>query len=194
MSAAASLPLLQGGLMMAGLIVAIGALNANVLRQGPLCALSDGVLTVLGVFGLGGLVAPSLATQLRRWFGAAFLAWYAIHAAQRARHGNHALAAQGSTGGLQGTLATAAAVTWLNPHVCLDTVVLPGAAAAGHDLAGKQAFAPGAGLASLMRFSTLGCGAAALSRWLARPAVWRAVDALIALVMAATAINLLRSS
>ena len=74
------------------------------------------------------------------------------------------ITAQGSTGGLQGTLATAAAVTWLNPHVYLDTVVLLGAAAAGHDLAGKQAFALGAGLASLIWFSTLGYGAAALSR------------------------------
>jgi L-lysine exporter family protein LysE/ArgO len=205
MTTAASLPLLQGGLMMAGLIVAIGAQNAYVLRQGllrahvgavvALCALSDWALTALGVFGLGGLVASSpLATQLLRWFGAAFLAWYALRAAQRAWHGSHALAAQGGTGGLQGTLATAAAVTWLNPHVYLDTVVLLGAAAAGHDLAGKQAFAVGAGLASLMWFSTLGYGAAALSRWLARPAVWRAIDALIALVMAATAINLLRGS
>ena len=193
----------QGWLMMGGLIVAIGAQNAFVLRHGllrshvgpvvALCALSDWALTALGVFGLGGLVAASpAASAALRWFGAAFLAWYAVRAAQRAWRGSEALATQGSSIALGGTLAAAAAVTWLNPHVYLDTVVLLGAAAAGRDLAGRQAFALGAGLASLMWFAALGYGAAALSRWLARPAVWRGIDALIALVMAATAIGLLR--
>jgi L-lysine exporter family protein LysE/ArgO len=191
--------------MMAGLIVAIGAQNAFVLRHGllrshvgavvSLCALSDWALTALGVFGLGSLVASSpAASEFLRWFGAAFLTWYAIRAARRAWLGSAALAAQGGPVALGGTLAAAAAVTWLNPHVYLDTVVLLGAAAAGHDLAGKQAFAVGAGLASLMWFAALGYGAAALSRWLARPAVWRGIDALIALVMAATALSLLRGS
>jgi L-lysine exporter family protein LysE/ArgO len=193
----------QGWLMMGGLIVAIGAQNAFVLRHGllrshvgpvvALCALSDWALTALGVFGLGGLVAASpAASNALRWFGAAFLAWYAVRAAQRAWQGSEALATQGSSIALGGTLAAAAAVTWLNPHVYLDTVVLLGAAAAGRDLAGRQAFALGAGLASLMWFAALGYGAAALSRWLARPAVWRGIDTLIALVMAATAIGLLR--
>jgi L-lysine exporter family protein LysE/ArgO len=205
MTTAASLALLQGWLMMAGLIVAIGAQNAYVLRQGlmrahvgavvALCALSDWALTALGVFGLGGLVASSpLATRVLRWFGIAFLTWYALRAAQRAWQGNQGLATQGGKGTLEGTLAAAAAVTWLNPHVYLDTVVLLGAAAAGHDMAGKQAFALGAGLASLMWFAALGYGAAALSPWLARPVVWRAIDALIALVMAATALALLRGT
>jgi L-lysine exporter family protein LysE/ArgO len=204
MTAAASLPLLQGGPMMAGLIVAIGAQNACVLRQGllrahvgavvALCALSDWVLTALGVFGLGGLVATSpLATQLLRWFGAAFLAWYAIRAAQRAWHGSQALAAQGSSGGLQGTLATADAVAQSSrlpghrgPARCRGRGPRPGRQA------GFRA-RRGARLAATW-FSTLGYGAAALSRWLARPAVWRDIDALIAVVMAATAINLLRGS
>ncbi len=190
---------------MAGLIVAIGAQNAYVLRQGllrkhvgpvvALCALSDWALTAAGVFGLGGLVAASpAATQALRWLGAAFLGWYAWRAAQRAWHEQASLAGHGQPKALAGTLATAAAVTWLNPHVYLDTVVLLGAAAASQDTAGKQAFALGAGLASLMWFSALGYGAAALSHWLARPAVWRAIDALIALVMAATALSLLRGN
>ena len=193
----------QGWLMMGGLIVAIGAQNAFVLRHGllrshvgpvvALCALSDWALTALGVFGLGGLVAASpAASSALRWFGGAFLAWYALRAAQRAWRGSACLDWQGNTIALGGTLAAAAAVTWLNPHVYLDTVVLLGAAAAGQDAPGRQAFALGAGLASLMWFTALGYGAAALSRWLARPAVWRAIDAFIALVMATTAIGLLR--
>ena len=200
-----TMTLVEGWALMAGLIVAIGAQNAYVLRQGllrshvgpvvALCALSDWTLTALGVFGLGGLVAASpLATQALRWIGAAFLAWYAWRAARRAWLNDAALAAAGPAQALGGTLVTAAAVTWLNPHVYLDTVVLLGAAAAGHDLPGKQAFALGAGLASLMWFAALGYGAAALSRWLARPAVWRGIDALIALVMAITALGLLRGS
>jgi len=203
--APSAIPLLEGWALMGGLIVAIGAQNAYVLRQGllrshvgpvvALCALSDWALTALGVFGLGGLVAASpLATQALRWIGAGFLAWYAWRAARRAWLNEAALAASGQVQALGGTLATAAAVTWLNPHVYLDTVVLLGAAAAGHDLAGKQAFALGAGLASLMWFAALGYGAAALSRWLARPAVWRGIDALIALVMAITALGLLSGS
>jgi L-lysine exporter family protein LysE/ArgO len=202
---AALSPLVQGWLMMAGLIVAIGAQNAYVLRQGllrshvgavvALCALSDWALTALGVFGLGGLVASSpSATRALRWFGAAFLAWYALRAAQRAWRSKATLAADGRSEALGGTLATAAAVTWLNPHVYLDTVVLLGAAAAGLDLAQQQAFALGAGLASAMWFAALGYGAAALSRWLARPGVWRAIDAFIALVMAFTALTLARGT
>ncbi|WP_284616169.1 LysE/ArgO family amino acid transporter [Aquabacterium humicola] len=204
MNAAASLPLLQGWLMMAGLIVAIGAQNAYVLRQGllrshvgpvvMLCALSDWLLTALGVFGLGALVAGSpTATLALRWIGAAFLAWYAWRAAQRAWRSDAALIDSGARVPLAGTLATAAAVTWLNPHVYLDTVVLLGAAAAGFELASKQAFAIGAGLASLMWFAALGYGAAALAPKLARPGVWRVIDAVIALVMAATAVQLLRT-
>lgn len=197
------LPLAQGWLMMAGLIIAIGAQNAYVLRQGlvrshvgpvvALCALSDWALTALGVFGLGAVVAASPTAALAlRWFGAAFLGWYAWRAARRAWLSHATLAAQGRAESLGGTLATAAAVTWLNPHVYLDTVVLLGAAAAGLDLAQKQSFALGAGMASLMWFATLGYGAAALAPWLARPAVWRAIDAVIAVVMATTALLLLR--
>lgn len=204
MNAAMSLPLLQGWLMMAGLIVAIGAQNAYVLRQGllrshvgpvvMLCALSDWLLTALGVFGLGALVAGSPAATLAlRWIGAAFLAWYAWRAALRAWRSDAALVDSGARVPLAGTLATAAAVTWLNPHVYLDTVVLLGAAAAGFELAAKQAFAIGAGLASLMWFAALGYGAAALAPKLARPGVWRVIDAVIALVMAATALQLLRT-
>jgi L-lysine exporter family protein LysE/ArgO len=196
---------LDGFLLMASLIVAIGAQNAYVLRQGLLrshvgavvamCALSDWALTALGVFGLGGLVASSpAATSALRWVGAAFLAAYAVLAARRAWRSSGSLSAAGSSEALGGTLATAAAVTWLNPHVYLDTVVLLGAAAAGLDLAQQQAYALGAGLASLMWFSALGWGAAALSRWLARPGVWRAIDAFIALVMALTAWTLVRGS
>lgn len=196
--------LLQGWLMMAGLIVAIGAQNALVLRQGLLrrhvgpvvllCTLSDWLLTAAGVFGLGGLVASSPRAMLvLRWFGVAFLALYAVRAARRAWRGDGHLEGTGAEGTLAATLTTAAAVTWLNPHVYLDTVVLLGAAATAYEGVARSAFALGAALASMMWFTLLGHGAAALAPRLARPDVWRAVDLLIALVLAATAWQLARS-
>jgi len=200
---AAALPLAQGWLMMAGLIVAIGAQNALVLRQGLLrahvgpvlllCVLSDWLLTAVGVFGLGGLVAASpLLLQAMRWAGAAVLAVYAVRAAQRALGAAAGLAVAVRSQPLPATLAAAAAVTWLNPQVYLDTVVLLGAAAAALPPAHKLGFAAGAALASLMWFVLLGVGAAALAPRLARPGVWRGIDALISIVMLASAVHLLR--
>lgn len=203
MSSAWALPLAQGGLMMAGLIVAIGAQNALVLRQGllrshvgpvlALCVASDWLLTAVGVFGLGGAVAASpLALQAMRWLGAALLAAYAVRAAQRAFTSAAGLAVAVRPQGLSATLAATAAVTWLNPQVYLDTVVLLGAAAAALPLVQKLFFFAGAALASLVWFVLLGCGAAALAPRLARPGVWRGIDALISLVMLASAVHLLR--
>ena len=199
------LALAQGGLMMAGLIVAIGAQNALVLRQGlqrthvgpvvALCTLSDWLLTAVGVFGLGELVAASpLALRSLRWVGAAWLTWYALRAAQRALTSSTGLMAAATGPTLGATLWLTAAATWLNPQVYLDTVVLLGAAAAALPLADKLGFAAGAALASLAWFVLLGYGAAALAPRLARPGVWRAIDALIAVVMLASAVHLLRGA
>jgi len=192
----------QGWLMMAGLIVALGAQNALVLRQGLMrahvapvvafCTVSDIVLTVAGVHGLGALVAASpLALAATRYGGAAFLLWCGARAAQRARWGSGGLQASGTADGLAATLATTAALTWLNPHVWLDTVVLLGAVGAQQPAAQHAPFALGASLASAMWFSLLGFGAAALAPWLASPRTWRCVDAAVALVMVAIAAQLL---
>jgi L-lysine exporter family protein LysE/ArgO len=187
---------------MAGLIVAIGAQNALVLRQGlarghvaavvALCTVSDIVLVVAGVFGLGAVAASAPgAMSVMRFGGAAFLLWCAWRAARRAWLGTGALDMQSAGAGLGIILATAAALTWLNPHVYLDTVVLLGAVGAQQATAMRAPFALGASAASAMWFATLGFGAAALAPWLARRNTWRAIDAAVAAVMAAIAFQLL---
>jgi L-lysine exporter family protein LysE/ArgO len=203
MASLSSAAFVQGWLMTAGLIVAIGAQNALVLRQGLarlhvgpvvlLCTLSDWLLIALGVFGLGAVVQSSpLLLDALRFGGAAFLLAYGFRAARRAwRADGSALASSGGAGGLGATLSATLALTYLNPHVYLDTVVLLGSVGAQQPPGGQVAFALGAGLASLMWFATLGYGAAAAARWLQRPAVWRAIDASIALVMFIVAAQLL---
>ena len=184
------------------LIVAIGAQNAFVLRQGlrgehvlpvvSVCAISDAVLIVVGVAGLGGLLelVPWMLDALRG-MGAAFLFGYSFIAARRALHPS-VLAA--STGGkptpLWTVLATCVALTWLNPHVYLDTVVLLGSVAAsqGDD---RWAFGSGAVLGSVVWFTALGYGARFLRPLFARPTAWRVLDAVIALIMAGIAVSLL---
>jgi L-lysine exporter family protein LysE/ArgO len=193
----------QGWLMTAGLIVAIGAQNALVLRQGlarshvgpvvALCTVSDWLLIALGVFGLGALVQSSpVVLQVLRYGGAAFLLTYGARAAMRAlKAAGDALRVAGPAASLASTLGTTLALTYLNPHVYLDTVVLLGSVGAQQRGAGQLAFAAGAGIASAMWFTTLGFGASAASRWLQRPAVWRGIDASIALVMLVVALQLL---
>lgn len=174
------------------LIVAIGAQNAFVLRQGLLgehvfavclvCALSDAILVSIGVggFGLIADVAPWTVVWMR-WGGALFLAVYGALALRSAWRGQHALrAATGTEAGLAQTLATCLALTWLNPHVYLDTVVLLGSVSADYP---SLPFAAGAVVASFAFFFALGYGAALLRPLFARPSAWRALDAGIAVVM-----------
>ena len=192
----------QGWLMMAGLIVAIGAQNALVLRQGlarahvgavvALCTVSDIVLVVAGVYGLGALAASSPgAMSAMRFGGAAFLLWCAWRAARRAWLGTGALDDRSAGGGLATTLATTAALTWLNPHVYLDTVLLVGSLSAGYQGAARIAYGAGAALASFVWFFGLGYGARLLQPVFARQAAWRVLDVMIAVVMTAIAIGLL---
>ncbi len=188
------------------LIVAIGAQNAFVLRQGLLgehvaavvgvCIASDAVLIVAGVAGAGAVLSavPS-ALVVVRVAGAAFLLGYGLLAARRAlRPAGAALraeeAARGRPRGLLPVLATCLALTWLNPHVYLDTVVLLGSVGAGR---GGQRwwFAAGAATGSLLWFTLLGGGAAVLRPLFARPSAWRALDGLIAAVMLALGVGLL---
>lgn len=193
----------NGMLVAAGLIMAIGAQNAFVLAQSlrrehhlavaALCVLCDAVLVAAGVFGLASVLVQSPALlAVARWGGVAFLLWYAAQALRRAWH-NHSLAAQG--GGLprsrRAVLLSALAVTLLNPHVYLDTVLLIGSLGAQQAVPG--AYALGAASASLLWFASLALGAAWLAPWLARPVTWRLIDLGVALMMLAVAAQLLRS-
>jgi L-lysine exporter family protein LysE/ArgO len=192
----------QGWAMGAGLILAIGAQNALVLRQGlrrehvgavvAVCTLSDWLLIALGVFGLGALIQnhPALL-EVFRFGGAAFLLGYAVLAARRAWRPAAGLQAAEKASGLGATLSTALALTYLNPHVYLDTVVLLGGLGARQPPELRTAFAAGAGLASAMWFGVLGFGAAAAAPKLRSPNTWRVVDALVALLMTGLGLQLL---
>jgi L-lysine exporter family protein LysE/ArgO len=182
------------------LIVAIGAQNAFVLRQGlrrrhvllvvAVCALSDLVLILAGVAGIGTVVerAPGVLVVVR-WFGAAFLLGYGLLAARRALRGGHLEAAADRQLSTSAVLAAALAFTWLNPHVYLDTVVLLGSLASTHG-EHRWEFAAGAGLGSIAWFTALGFGARLLRPVFARPAAWRVLDGVIAVVMTALAVSL----
>ena len=193
--------LLPGFLTMASLIVAIGAQNAYVLRTGlarhhvglvvAVCAVSDAVLVIAGVLGVGGLVTahPELLTVVR-WVGAAYLVGYGLLCLRNARHPK-GLEADGTQRSRSGVLATVLALTWLNPHVYLDTVLLVGSLANQHGPDGRWWFAGGAALASVAWFTSLGYGARLLAPLFARPATWRVLDVAIAIVMFTIAATLL---
>jgi L-lysine exporter family protein LysE/ArgO len=184
-----------------GLIVAIGAQNAFVLRQGlrlehvaavvAVCALSDLALILAGVLGAGAALErlPWLVPVVC-FAGAAFLLGYGLLAARRAlRPGALLSDAAGARAGLAATVGTCLALTWLNPHVYLDTVVLLGSMASTYGEHRWQ-FAAGAGLGSLLWFTGLGYGARLLRPVFARPAAWRVLDGVIAAVMTALAVSL----
>ena len=184
------------------LIVAIGAQNAFVLRQGvqrshvllvvAVCAISDLVLIVLGVAGVGVLIEQAPAVlEVVRWAGAAFLVAYGAMAAVRAIRGTQAAQpAAGHKGTWAAALGTCLALTWLNPHVYLDTVLLLGSLAGTHGQDGRWWFAAGAGLGSVAWFAALGTGARYLAPLFARPGSWRVLDGGIALVMVTLAVML----
>jgi L-lysine exporter family protein LysE/ArgO len=184
-----------------GLIVAIGAQNAFVLRQGlrlehvaavvAVCALSDIALIAAGVLGAGAAVSrvPWLI-PLVCFAGAAFLLAYGVLAARRAlRPGALVPEASGARAGLAATVGTCLALTWLNPHVYLDTVVLLGSTASTFG-SHRWPFAAGAGLGSLLWFTGLGYGARLLRPVFGRPIAWRVLDGSIAVVMSVLAVSL----
>jgi L-lysine exporter family protein LysE/ArgO len=184
------------------LIIAIGAQNAYVLRQGlrrehvvavvVICALSDLVLIGLGVGGAGFIFdrLPWLVFTVRI-AGAVFLLVYAVMAARRALRPAKGLTASDAPArsGLGVVITTALALTWLNPHVYLDTVVLLGSIASTHG-EDRWWFGAGAGLASILWFTALGLGARLLAPVFARPLAWRILDGIIAVVMLAIAVSL----
>jgi len=183
------------------LIVAIGAQNAFVLRQGlaraqvtpvvVVCAGSDLLLIAAGVAGLGTLIAhrPSLLAVIT-WGGAAFLVVYALRAAVRALRPSGLTAGGGAIRRRPTAVGTALALTWLNPHVYLDTVLLLGTLAAAWGTAGQWWFAAGAGLASILWFCGLGYGSRLLRGFFSSPTSWRVLDLIIAAVMLGLAIAL----
>ncbi|MGO4453811.1 LysE/ArgO family amino acid transporter [Arthrobacter sp. RAF14] len=184
------------------LIIAIGAQNAFVLRQGLLrehvapvvllCMTSDAVLILAGISGVGAAIqAAPWILFLARWAGAAFLLAYAFTAARRVMSKSSLVSAERTGGtGLWATLGTVAALTWLNPHVYLDTVLLLGSLGAAHGEA-RWSFGAGAAAASVAWFSLLGFGARFLAPVFARPMAWRLLDAAIAVTMVIIALQLL---
>lgn len=191
----------SNGLLVAiGLIMAIGAQNAFVLAQSlrrehhlpvaALCIVCDALLVAAGVFGLATLLAQSpTLLAIARWGGAAFLIWYGSQALLRAAHPQSLQAAGSEPRSLRTVMLAALAVTLLNPHVYLDTVLLIGSLGAQQPVPG--AYALGAASASLIWFFTLALGAAWLAPWLARPATWRLLDLSVAAMMFAVAAQLL---
>lgn len=187
------------------LIIAIGAQNAFVLRQGLrrehvlavvlICALSDAALIALGIGGGGAVfTAVPWLVDVIRWVGAAFLAVYGLLAARRALRRPAAdteglRAGSGGAAGLAAAVGTTLALTWLNPHVYLDTLLLLGSVGSTHG-DHRWFFAAGAAVGSVLWFSALGFGARLLAPLFARPLAWRILDGVIAVVMLALAVSL----
>jgi L-lysine exporter family protein LysE/ArgO len=200
----------QGFATCAALIIALGAQNAFVLRQGIkrehvftvalMCSLSDALLVSLGVAGLGTLVQKNpMLLSIAKYGGAAFLFAYGFFAAKRALQPNAGgLSLNGANPvnaaptSLKKTMLACLAFTFLNPHCYLDTVVLMGSLSAQFEGELRWAFAAGAVSASFVWFFSLAYGARLLAPLFARPVAWRVLDAIIALVMFAIAIALLR--
>jgi L-lysine exporter family protein LysE/ArgO len=195
---------LNGLLISLGLIMAIGTQNAYVLAQSLrrehhlsvalLCIVCDVVLVAAGVFGLANVLAHSpTLLAIARWGGVIFLLWYGAMALRRAVSPQSL--AQGDADGQRSrraVLLTALAVTLLNPHVYLDTVLLVGSLGAQQTVPG--AYVAGAASASVLWFSTLAIGAAWLAPWLARPTTWRLLDLMVAVMMFGVAAQLIRTA
>ncbi|KMM86547.1 L-lysine exporter family protein LysE/ArgO [Pseudomonas taetrolens] len=194
---------LNGLLVAFGLIMAIGTQNAFVLAQSlrrehhlpvaAFCVVCDALLVAAGVFGLATLLAQNpVLLSVARWGGAVFLLWYGTQALRRAFSASSLEQSAGHTArSLKAVMLSALAVTLLNPHVYLDTVLLIGSLGAQQSVPG--AYVVGAASASLLWFFTLALGAAWLAPWLARPNTWRLLDLLVAVMMFTVAVQLIVS-
>jgi L-lysine exporter family protein LysE/ArgO len=191
---------LPGFLTGLSLIVAIGAQNAFVIRQGltrshvflvvAICAIADAALIALGIAGLGAAISglPWLL-EVIRWFGVAYLSWFGFKSA-RAAFKNESLDAAGAAEQSRvKVVTTVLALTLLNPHVYLDTVILVGSI--GNQFGeNKWFFGVGAMLASVVWFTSVGYGAKAASSLMSKPIFWRVLDTVIAVIMFGIAITL----
>lgn len=194
---------LSGFLVGLSLIVAIGAQNAYVLRLGlarnhvgvavVICAASDVLLIVAGIAGVGALVrayAPVLVVV--KWIGVVYLLGYAIHSFWRARSPEVLLPSEQAPRSLRTVVLTVLAFTFLNPHVYLDTVLMLGSIGNQYGPL-RWWFAVGAGLGSIVWFTTLGFGSRWAARFMSRPITWRILDIAIGVVMVLVALSLIRS-
>lgn len=193
-------PLLVGFLASLALIAVIGAQNALVLRQGirrehvlavaAVCTVSDVVLIAAGIAGFGAVIgAHPGAVDVARFGGAAFLIGYGVLAARRVVRTSALTPFEEGPARLFEVLVTCLALTWLNPHVYLDTVVVLGALANEHR-DGRWLFGVGAVTASAVWFFSLGLGARKLARWFATPTTWRVLDGVIAVAMVGLGLSL----
>ncbi|MBF0876860.1 amino acid transporter [Gluconobacter cerevisiae] len=194
---------LSGFALSASLIVAIGAQNLFVLRQGlkneyvgPIvlfCGFSDAILVIAGVSGMGALLVslPHVAKGFTL-AGAGFLFWYGIKALRQATLSESMTVTEGGPVSLSRALTSVAAFTWLNPHVYLDTMLLMGTASTAQPLHLRSFFAVGAASASFLWFGALGYGARFLQPMFATPKSWKILDLVIGCVMLFLATLLLR--
>lgn len=196
---------LQGFAIGLSLIVAIGAQNAFVLKQGLkkqavfwvcfVCALSDSILVVLGITGFATVIQlyPELV-GFAKWAGAVFLVWYGLQHAIQAFKSNQSLHASSQNEiQLSKIIIVCLALTWLNPHVYLDTVVLIGSISTQFEQT-KLYFALGVITASWLFFFSLGYGARVLIPVFANPKAWKVLDGVIALIMWSIAISLIMTT
>jgi len=175
------------------LIVAIGAQNAFVIRQGlkrqhvlavvAICALADAALIALGIAGLGAIIQglPWLLEGVR-WFGVAYLTWFGIKSIRSAFKNQTIDTSGDEAGSLKKAVLAVLGFTFLNPHVYLDTVILLGSIS-NQFADDRWIFGFGAMTASIVWFSAIGFGARAASRFMSKPIFWRVLDSLIAVVM-----------
>jgi len=186
----AFIPGLLAGL---SLIIAIGAQNAFVIRQGltkkfvlltvAICAAADAVLIALGASGLGALIKSNSAVlEIIRWFGVCYLIWFGIKSARSVFTTQVLSAAGDASGSRKNVITTTLALTFLNPHVYLDTVILLGSISNqfGSD---KWFFAAGAAIGSVLWFTAIGFGAKSASRFMSKPIFWKLLDSIITAVM-----------
>jgi L-lysine exporter family protein LysE/ArgO len=182
------------------LIIAIGAQNAFVIRQGLtkkfvlltvlICAFSDALLIALGASGLGALIkANKNILEFVRWFGVAYLLWFAFKSARSAFKKEVLNSAGEASADKKSVILTVLGLTFLNPHVYLDTVILLGSISNqfGSD---KWFFVTGAIFASFLWFTSIGFGAKSASRFMSRPIFWKILDSLIAVIMLSIALFL----
>ena len=182
------------------LIIAIGAQNIFVIRQGLsrshvllvvlICAASDAVLIFLGTGGLGTLIQskPDLL-EFIRWFGVLYLTWFGVKAVRSVLSNQSLEVGTGSSSSKKTVVLSVLGFTFLNPHVYLDTVILLGSIANQFE-DDRWYFALGASLGSFFWFSAIGFGAKAASRFMSRPIFWKVLDSIIAVVMFSVAIFL----
>lgn len=186
----AIIPGLLAGL---SLIIAIGAQNAFVIRQGLtkkfvlltvlICAFSDALLIALGASGLGALIKSNKnVLEFVRWFGVVYLLWFAFKSAKSALKKEVLNSAGEASADRKSVILTVLALTFLNPHVYLDTVILLGSISNqfGSD---KWFFVIGAMLASFIWFTAIGFGAKSASKFMSRPIFWKILDSIIAGIM-----------